>query len=100
MRYFSDITKTFYDNEKECKQAETSFLKQKEEEDAKAKKMSQERAKRAHEVEDAYTAYIEAYNKYNELLKKFIKDYKTYHMTISNTNDFVNGLFDSVFKFF
>ena len=38
--------------------------------------------------------------KYNDLVSNFIKDYKSFHFTFSNTNDFLNDVFDTYFRFF
>lgn len=73
MKYYSEKTQKIYNSEKELLAAEEKLNKQELEAEAKRK----ERSKRAKEVEDAY-------NKYQELLKKFINDYGSYHTTISN----------------
>lgn len=72
MKYFSEVLKKSYDTEKECLDAE----KQYEEAHAKEIALKEERAKRAQEVQDAYKKYL-------ELRAKFIEDYKSYHMTLT-----------------
>ena len=67
-------------------------------EEEKLKK--EQRAKRAKEVEEAYKAVIEANKVFNEKRNAFIKDYGSYHMTYSNTQDTINDIFETVFKFF
>lgn len=87
MKYYSDITKKFYDTVKECEKAETDYKASKEKEKAAKEKKAAERKKRASEVEDAYFAMIEAQNVYNKLKNEFIKDYGYYHVSYSNCSE-------------
>lgn len=92
MKYFSEKTKKFYDDEVSCKDAEAAF-------DAKMtaiaeekKRLAEARKERAKEVEEAYHA-MQAANKearkmekaFIEKRNKFIHDYGSFHMTVSNT---------------
>lgn len=72
MKYYSELVKKNFDSEQECLDAE----KQYEEEHAKELALKEERAKRAQEVQEAYKHYL-------ELRAKFIEDYKSYHMTLT-----------------
>ncbi len=86
MRYYSDTLKKLYETEEELKKEEAAF----EEKHALELKKKEERANRAKEVEEAYKKYL-------DLRSKFVKDYGSYHMTITE-NDLkdlsVNSLFD------
>lgn len=86
MRYYSDTLKKLFETEEELKKAEVEF----EEKHALELKQKEERANRAKEVEEAYKKYL-------DLRSKFVKDYGSYHMTITE-NDLkdlsVNSLFD------
>ena len=86
MRYYSDTLKKLFETEEELKKAEVEF----EEKHALELKKKEERAHRAKEVEEAYKKYL-------DLRSKFVKDYGSYHMTITE-NDLkdlsVNSLFD------
>lgn len=86
MKFFSEVTNKFYPSPEECERAE----KEHEEKIAKAKReaeaLAQTRKERAKEVEEAYRLVIEASNRYYELRNAFIKDYGSFHMTISKKN--------------
>ena len=73
MRYYSDTLKKLYETEEELKKAEQEFN----EKHALELKKKEERASRAKEVEDAYKKYL-------ELRAQFVKDYGSYHMTITD----------------
>lgn len=79
-KYYSDLTKKFYDVQDEA---------EKEEEKERVKnaielKKKEEKAARAKEIEAAYAQCIEASKKYYDLRNKFIKDYGAFHMTYKN----------------
>lgn len=73
MRYYSDTLKKLFETEDELKKAEVEF----EEKHALELKKKEERATRAKEVEEAYKKYL-------DLRAKFVKDYGSYHMTITD----------------
>ena len=79
MQYHSTLLDKNYDTVEELEAAEKQFQA---EEDEKNKE-KEERAARAKEVEEARLAYVEAGKKYTKLLNQFIKDYNTYHFSIS-----------------
>lgn len=94
MKYFSEVTRQYYDTEKACLAAEfkvkeeqnrQKILKEKAEREAKEKqeKLAEERKARAQEVENARKAYSAARAKYSELLEAFVKDYHTYHLSLN-----------------
>ena len=87
MRYYSDKTKSLYENENELIKAEQEFDKIHEEENRKR----EERKTRAKEVESAYQHYL-------ELRNQFIEDYGSYHMTISSQRPYAS-IFDLIDDF-
>ena len=101
MKYLSEKTNKAYNSIEELSAAEKDFdAKQ-----AQIEKKNSERKSRAKEVEDAYKDILKARDKYNELLDKFIKDYGSYHYSVSNinasrANDMLDNLFDSFFSLF
>lgn len=101
MKYLSEKTNKAYSSIDELKAAEKEFdAKQ-----AQLEKKNAERKARAKEVEDAYKAIIEARKNYNDLLNKFIKDYGSYHYSVSTidnsrANDIFDNVFDSFFSLF
>ena len=100
MLYYSETLKKTFNTEKECKEAEEKENIRIEKEQKENEKFIAEKKMRATEVEQAYKALQEAKEKYNDLVSNFIKDYKSFHFTFSNTNDFLNDVFDTYFKFF
>lgn len=74
MYIYSEKTKKRYDTVEECVEAEKEYDKAVAEEQAKKDKLATERKERAKEVEDSF-------KKANDLLKTFIKDYGSFHMT-------------------
>lgn len=113
MKYFSEITRQYYDTEKSCLEAEfkvkeeqnrQKILKEKAERKAKEKqeKLTAERKARAAEVEEARKAMTTAQTKYREVLEAFCKDYGTYHTSISgeDVKKIIPSLFDIFNPFF
>lgn len=109
MRYYSEVTKNFYDTEKACLEAEfkvkeeqnrQKILKEKAEREAKEKqeKFAAERKARANEVEEARKAMVAAQHKYSEALEAFCKDFGTFHTTL--TKDDAKGIIPTLFDIF
>ena len=97
MKYYSEITKEFYETEKAClraEQAHTAAARKKEEEE---RRKSEERKARAQEVEKARAALDEARKKYDKILADFCKDYGSYHYSISTPTSLSDYL-DTLFK--
>jgi predicted RNA-binding protein len=107
MKYWSEITKSFYDSEKACLEAEFKVKEaqnlekiRKEREAAQVKerqeKLAAERKARATEVENARKAMVAAQKKYQEVFEAFVKDYKTYHLSLTgeDAKDLIPSLFD------
>ena len=92
-RYYNEYTNEIFDTEKEALESEKKYLEAKE---AKKKKDS-ERAARAKEVDEAMKVAIEAKKKYQDLVRAFCKDYKSYHFS---TNDMKNYDFFDFLNFF
>ena len=83
MRYYSTETKQFYDTEKACMEAERTYLQERDAEKKEKERKAAERKARAAEVEDARKAMVAAQNKYRETLEAFVRDYKTYHLSLT-----------------
>lgn len=88
MKYISEKTGKTYDTADECLKAEKAYDKAVAEEKARKEKLTSERKERALEVENAYKAVLEAQKLYHEKLDAFIKDYKSFHMTIHDSDTF------------
>ena len=113
MKYWSEITKSFYDTEKACLEAEfkvkekqnrEKILREKVEREAKEKqeKLAAERNTRANEVTEARKAMVAAQSKYREVLEAFVRDYGTYHLSLNgeDAKSLIPTLFDNFFSIF
>lgn len=100
MKYVSEITGKAYNSEKECLEAEKVFVETEKKKKAAEEKKAAERTKRAKEVEEAYQTAVNANKAYRDVLNKFIDDYGSFHMTYSDTNNLIDDVFNSVFRFF
>lgn len=96
MRIFSDVTNKEYKTVEECLAAEKEFNEAKAKAEAEKKALAANREKRAKEVNEALEEVRKAEEKYQKLLRAFLKDYKQYHYT--KTED--NADFDSIFALF
>lgn len=104
MKYYSEVTKTLFDDEKALKEAEAKVEKERQEKEIAVKKKADERTARAKEVEAAYEAFCEAQKvatekrkAYQNLLEAFLADYKQYHATIRSGSSLID---DMLFDFF
>ena len=88
MKYYSEVLKKTYDTEKECRAAEAKYEEEVAEKKRKEAELSNARKARAKEVEDAYKNVHEAQKKYNALLRKFIEDFGSFHMTFRDEDNF------------
>jgi phage-related tail protein len=109
MKYYSEVTRQYYDTEKACLEAEfkvkeeqnrEKIRRERAEREAKEKqeKLTAERKARAAEVEEARKAMVAAQKKYQEVLEAFVKDYKTYHLSL--TGEDAKGIIPSLFDIF
>lgn len=104
IQYYSDMLNQYFDTEAAAIEAEKAeaekralIEKAKAEKEAKAKKVAEERKARAKEIEVAHKAMIEAEKTYNELVDAFVKDFGSYHMTYSSSQD-LDGLINHIFR--
>lgn len=98
MKFYSEKTKKYYDEDKLdlLKADEAKF----DEENKKQEVIKAERAERAKAVEDAFKKAEQAQKEANKLLNDFIKDYKSFHLTIKDDHIPTvptSSLFDLVF---
>lgn len=99
MKYYSEILRKNFDSEKDCLAAEKDHSDKVAAEKAKQTELANARKERAKEVETAYQAVLDAQKHYTELRNQFVKDYGSWHMTISSHDDF-DDLFDMFFRIF
>jgi len=76
MQYYSDKTHKIYKTEKELKEAEQEF----DYKEIEVKKYREKRAAKAKEIEIAY-------NNYKKLVNEFVKEYGSYHYSVTDVKD-------------
>lgn len=104
MKFYSEVTKKLYDTEADLNDAESIAKKAECEKRARETKLKNERAARAKVVDAAFEDYRKAketvkkkYSDANALLDAFVKDYGTYHVSISEKNKRADN-FDELFS--
>ena len=93
MKYYSENLKQLFETQEECEKAETEALEAKKRAETERDKLLAERKVRAKEIEEARKVMQEAQNKYNKLLREFLRDYKTYHYSTNSIED-IPRIFD------
>lgn len=74
MKYYSEITKQFYNSEEECQKVEKAY------------------AGRAAAVKDAYEAMIKAQDAYQKVLADYVHKYGNYDIIDDVISDFIKEL--------
>ena len=104
MKFYSEVTKKLYDTEADLNDAESQIKKAECERKARETKLKNERAARAKVVDAAFEDYHKArdvarekYSNADALLDAFVRDYGTYHVSISDRNKSTNN-FDELFS--
>ena len=100
MKFYSEKTNKYYDTQDECVKAEDKYEADLAEARAKKEALASERKARASEVEEAYKAVIEAQKNYRNLVRKFCRDYGSFHMTLRTGEENPFDLFESFFDRF
>lgn len=85
MKFYSEVTKKFYDTMKNCEEEEKAAIEAKTKEAASRKES-------AEKVEAAYNTYKAAAKEYHKTLNDFCSKYGTYHKsyTMSDAEDALN----------
>ena len=102
MKYYSEKLKKFYESEDECKHDEEIAAEKERAEEKRKTELATTRKARAKEIEEAYHAIMDAREKYDNLLTEFVKDYGSFHMSISEPHKSLEpwkDLFNLLFKF-
>lgn len=87
MKFYSELTKKFYDSADACNTAEKEFNAAVAEKEKREKELKANRKARADEVSNAYKAVQAAEKNFHKLRDQFIKDYGSFHMTFTNTDE-------------
>lgn len=111
MKFYSEVTKQLYDTAEALSEAEAKRAAEITEKKAREEAEAKKKAARAAEVETAMNESLEAakiatekQNHYVELRNAFIKDYGSWHMTVSDKDvkqksSTINDLFDFLFRY-
>ena len=94
MKYYSEVTKKFYDNSNDCLAAERELLAKQEKEEYEKKRQAAER-----KAEAARKAMNEAQSAYKKELEAFCKKYGSYHYSSKDVSD-IPTLFNDIFNIF
>jgi len=99
MKYYSDVTKKFYDNANDCLTAERELIAKQEKEEYEKKRIAAERKAAADKVEAARKAMNEAQSAYKKELEAFCSKYGSYHYSTKDVSD-IPTLFNDIFNIF
>ena len=98
MKYYSDVTKKFYNTVEDCEREEKQVIKQEEEKKLAEQRKNEARANAAKSVEEKRLVMVKAQKDYKEALEAFCKQYGSYHFTSKSFDD-IPHLFNSFFDF-
>jgi len=98
MKYYSEVTKKFYDEVESLEKEEKDLIAKRDEEKRLKEEKASKRADRAKAVETAYKVFAElcaknkkaedeAYKEYIDLRNLFVKDYGSFHMSYTTQED-------------
>ena len=87
MIIYSEVLKKEFDTVEACEKAEAEYKAEQEKINEEKKAMKEKRAARAKEIDEAFKEIRVAQDKYNDLVKKFIKDYGSYHCTYTSRDN-------------
>lgn len=99
MKYYSDLTKKFYEKASECEKAEAAFKAEQKKKEEEALQKSTARKEAAKKVEEAYNKLIAAKKEYESILSDFCKEYGTYHTSINedSISDWLDAFWGGLF---
>jgi len=100
MRYYSDVTRKYYESEKACLEAEEAAQKEEAARKEAEAKAVEDRKAAAKKVEDAYAAMLTAQKEYTKLRREFINKYGAFHMTFCSDNSDSFDWIDQFFRIF
>ena len=86
MKYYSELTKSFYESEEACINDENKMREKLEAAENEKRRVAEVRRQRAAEVDKARENYLTARKQYNEVLSKFCEDYGSYHCSIKDSS--------------
>jgi hypothetical protein len=99
MKYYSEMTNEVYETKEECEKVEKALVAKKQAEEEKQLALKNEREARSKEVVEAFKKAREAEAEAQKLLKEFVKDYGSFHMSYNGKSS-VPSMFDVLNDFF
>ena len=84
MKFYSDVTKKFYESAAECEKAENDEKAKLEVASKQRKDAAAKIDKLREEYHDAYQKQTEAFEAYRTALSEFCRTYGAYHYSVSN----------------
>lgn len=87
MKYYSELTKKFYDAEQELLEDEERVEEEARKVEEEKQQLAAQRKARADEIEEARKRMIEAQKEYENLIHKFCEDFKSYHYSCSSFDE-------------
>ena len=99
MKYYSEMTDKVYETQEECEKAEEALVAKQKAEEEKQLALKNEREARSKEVVEAFKKAREAEAEAQKLLKEFVKDYGSFHMSYNGKSslptlaDFLDSFF-------
>ena len=99
MKYYSESLDKFFDKQEDCEKAEVELEEKRKAEAQKQLALKTEREARSKEVVEAFKTAREAEAEAQKLLKDFIKDYGSFHMSYNGKSS-VPSMFDILNDFF
>lgn len=99
MKYYSEMTNKVYETKEECEKAEEAIVAKKKAEEEKQLALKNERETRSKAVVDAFKKAREAEAEAQKLMKEFVKDYGSFHMSY-NGKTILPSMFDILDNFF
>lgn len=99
MKYYSELINKVFDTQAECEQAEEALVAKQKAEEEKQLALKNEREARSKEVVEAFKKAREAEAEAQKLLKEFVKDYGSFHMSYNGKSS-IPSMFDVLNDFF
>lgn len=99
MKYYSEMTDKVYETQEECEKAEEALVAKQKAEEEKQLALKNEREARSKEVVEAFKKAREAEAEAQKLLKEFVKDYGSFHISYNGKSS-MPSMFDVLNDFF
>ena len=96
IKFYSDVTKGYYDDEVAAHKAEDELVKERNDKAARRKEAAKNVEEKGNAYSEAKKAYLNARKAYAEELSNFCKQYGAYHTTLSKAD--TDSLFESLWN--